>query len=310
MPIVTKRFVDNAWRRNCDFITLDLEDSVPRQLKAHARSLVKESIPNVAKGGAYVFVRINHDTVLADLNGAVWPGLLKIRYPKAEQAEEVRVIDEIITRLERERGIRPGTIELGTGIETAVGVTHAYEIATASPRIKEFGGGNGYDISCNLGVEMFVGFDQFIYTKGEIELTARALGMGLVRTVPFVANTTGNVKDGDRALREAVGALKCGFRGSGGGLNPTVVESHNKGYTPSEEDLADARWVLDQYHKLEGTEDTWVEIDGRVIDRYEAARAQDALDWATLCAARDQEREAAVTRAKAAMATQSVTESA
>ena len=81
-------------------------------------------------------------------------------------------------------------------------------LASASPRIKEFGGGNGYDMSCNLGMEMFVGFDQFIYTKGEVELTARTLNMAPVRTVPFVINRTGNVKDGDRALREAVGALK------------------------------------------------------------------------------------------------------
>ncbi len=310
MPIVTQRFVDNAWRRNCDFITLDLEDSVPRHLKAHARSLVKDAIPNVAKGGADVSVRINHDTALADLNGAVWPGLLKIRYPKAESAEEIRAIDDVITRLERERGIRPGTIEIGTGIETAAGVAHAYEIASASPRIKEFGGGNGYDMSCNLGMEMFVGFDQFIYTKGEVELTARTLNMAPVRTVPFVINRTGNVKDGDRALREAVGALKCGFRGSGGGLNPAVVESHNKGYTPSEDDRADARWVLEQFRKLDGTHESWLEIDGRVIDRYEAALARETLAWAAQCAARDEEKAAAVARAKSILAATTKIESA
>ena len=33
MPVVTARFLDNAWRRGCDFINLDLEDSVPQRLK-------------------------------------------------------------------------------------------------------------------------------------------------------------------------------------------------------------------------------------------------------------------------------------
>src|ERR1044071_4913977 len=89
MPVVTKRFVDNAWRRGCDFIVLDLEDSVPGHLKAHARTLIKEAIPAVAKGGAEVFVRINHDTIPEDLEGSVWPGLSRIRYPKAEHAAQI-----------------------------------------------------------------------------------------------------------------------------------------------------------------------------------------------------------------------------
>ena len=67
MPVVTRRFVDNAWRRGCDYINLDLDDSVPQHLKAYARSLIKEAIPNVSKGGAEAHTRINHDHVLADL---------------------------------------------------------------------------------------------------------------------------------------------------------------------------------------------------------------------------------------------------
>ncbi|MGZ8265393.1 MAG: aldolase/citrate lyase family protein, partial [Burkholderiales bacterium] len=103
MPIVTARFVDNAWRRGCDFIVLDLEDSVPKHLKAHARTLVRDAIPNVSRGGAEAFVRINHDTVEDDLEGAVWPGLKRVKYPKAEHAEEIRLLDRIITGLEKAR---------------------------------------------------------------------------------------------------------------------------------------------------------------------------------------------------------------
>ena len=44
MPVVTPRFVDNAWKRGCDFINLDLEDSVPQHLKGYARSLIKDAI--------------------------------------------------------------------------------------------------------------------------------------------------------------------------------------------------------------------------------------------------------------------------
>ena len=78
-------------------------------------------------------MRINHDTVREDLEGAVWPGLKRIRYPKTESAEELRAIDEIVTRLQ---------------IETAVGVVNVFEIAGATPRVKEFGASSGgYDPS-------------------------------------------------------------------------------------------------------------------------------------------------------------------
>ena len=298
MPVNTARFVDAAWRRGCDFINLDLEDSVPFHQKGHARTLVREAIGNASKGGAEIHVRINHDFVEADLDAVVWPGLSRVNYPKAETAEEIHVLDRIITRLEKERGIRPGSVEIGPNIETARGAAVGYEIASASPRVKEFGGAAGYDMSRDLGVEMFVGFDQFVYSKGQVELAARTLGLE-TRAAPFVANTTGSVSDPDRALEEAEAARKCGFR-IGGGLHPNVVEPQNKGFTPSAEEVEEAQVVLDHFRVLEGSGGVWQEIDGSIIDKYEAGRAQRLLEWSHVCARRDAEKAEAVARTQAA----------
>lgn len=298
MPIVTPRFVDNAWRRGCDYITLDLEDSVPKNRKAFARTLVKEAIPNVSQGGAEAFVRINHESMQEDTEAVVWPGLKRIKYPKTETAEEVRALDELISRLEKERGIEPGSIEIDASIETARGIVNVYEIASASARIQEFGATNGgYDMSRDLGVEMFVPFDQFVYLRGEAELAARALGLG-VRASPFVPNTSGSVSDGDRALRQAKAAWACGLMVGGGGLNPAVVESHNAGYTPTPDEVGNAHWVLEQYARIEKEEKCWAEIEGQVIDRYEAKRAQLTLHWSRLCEARNREKKLAVEKVK------------
>lgn len=49
---------------------------------------------------------------------------------------------------------------------------------------------------------MLVDFDQFVYAKGEAELGARTLGLG-VRAAPFLANTTESVSDPNRALRQS-----------------------------------------------------------------------------------------------------------
>ena len=322
MPIVTARFINNAWHRGCDFINMDLEDSVPPHLKGAARNLVKASIPVVNKGGADAVCRINHDLMEADLNAVVWPGLMQVNYPKTEYGHEIARMDAIITQLEAERGIRPGAIEIGANIETAIGVVNAYEIAAASRRIRDFGGASGYDMSRDLGVEMFVGFDQFVYGKGEVELAARALGIP-PRAAPFTPNITGSVSDPDRAFAEAEAARKCGFR-IGGGLHPNVVAPQNRGFTPTDAELEDARWVLQEYEKLAHSSATWRQVDTndippgsspaplpagaddanrcRVIDRYEAARAEELLQWARRCQERDQEKSAAIARVRAAEA--------
>lgn len=303
MPIVTDRFISNAWHRGCDYINMDLEDSVPPRLKDVARNLIKESIPVVNKGGADAVCRINHDLMEADLYAVVWPGLMEVNYPKTEYAHEIRRMDEIITRLEAERGIRPGTVEIGANIETAIGVANAYDIVSASPRIRDFGGASGYDMSRDLGVEMFVGFDQFVYGKGELELTARALDV-TPRAAPFTPNITGSVSDPDRAFAEADASRKCGFR-IGGGLHPYVVEPQNRGFMPTDDEVTDARWVLEEYRQLSPSTETWLQTRDasghtRVIDRYEAARAEELLQWRTLCEARDLEKNEAIARVRAA----------
>ena len=297
MPVVTPRFVDNAWRRGCDFINLDLEDSVPQHLKGYARTLIKDAIANVTKGGAEAFTRINHDLVHADLEGIVWPGLAKVNYPKAEYAEEIQKLDRIISRLERERGIRPGPWRWRQHRDLG-GSGQRLRHRCGQSRVKEFGGAGGYDMSRDLGVEMFVGFDQFVYGKGEVELAARALGLE-PHTAPFTANTTGSVGDPDRAFQEAEAARKCGFR-VGGGLHPNVVEPQTRGFTPTPDEVDAAHRVLEQYRELETTSETWAEIDGLIVDRYEAARSRRLLDWSDSCARRDQEKADAVTRVEQA----------
>jgi citrate lyase beta subunit len=80
-----------------------------------------------------------------------------------------------------------------------------------------------------------------------------------------------------------------------------VVEAQNRGFTPTAEEVEDARGVLERHRELAGTGETWIAIDGRVIDRYEAARARDTLEWATLCVERDREKAEAVLRTRVAM---------
>ena len=135
MPINTKRFVDRSWTRNCDYLNFDFEDSVPQSQKAYARTLVAHAIEQGLKGGAEINLRINCSYPEADVPAAVLPGMTQINFPKAETAEQIRNLDRLISEAERLQGIRPGTVRIGTAIETTLGVANSYEIASASPRI-------------------------------------------------------------------------------------------------------------------------------------------------------------------------------
>src|SRR3970282_451743 len=90
VPINKRDFVEKAGLRGADAIILDLEDSIPDPEKENARTLVRESVPVVARGGADVLVRINKDSVAEDLDASIWPGVACIMFPKAETAAEIR----------------------------------------------------------------------------------------------------------------------------------------------------------------------------------------------------------------------------
>lgn len=298
MPINSKRFTSASWTRNADFLNYDLEDSVPQGQKAYARSVVRETLPIAAQGGALATIRINCATPEADLEASVWPDLHAINHPKTESADQIRLVDAIITRLERERGIRPGAVEIGAMIETAKGIASCYEIAASSPRITHFSGGGGYDMSLDLGVEMFVDFDQFFYGKAECELAARALGLEPGISV-FMPEGSGSVMDGEATYTRAVASRKAGGR-TGGGLHPAVVEPQNRGLTPDPEEVEEARRILAFFRELDEQGEAEGTLDGHIVDRYEAARAEELIEWAAACAEKDahKARRIAQTRAQ------------
>lgn len=105
-PVNVQRFVEKAYLRGADCVVMDLEDSVPVSEKESARSLIRDYIPVVGKGGADVCVRINRpfEQAVKDLQSSVWPGLTCVSLPKVESAEEVRLRDEAIAELEKKTG--------------------------------------------------------------------------------------------------------------------------------------------------------------------------------------------------------------
>ena len=280
------RFIDKAWTRGGDVYILDIEDSIAPAEKERCRTLIRESIEKATKGGASIYVRINKPFVDADLPYAVWPGVDRIMLPKTESAAEMRHAHEIMLELEKERGIVPGTIELYPMIESALGAVNIREILTATPRrIWSMGGAGGYDMAMNLGIEMFAAFDQYAFPVAHVALAAMALGIEATGGV-FVPNTSGRVDEGDQAARQAAALHAAGIHHAGA-LHPAFIQPLVSGLSPTADEIAWAKKVVDAFDRLTETGEAVGELDGLVVDKYEHAAALRTLDWAAACAAKD-----------------------
>jgi citrate lyase subunit beta / citryl-CoA lyase len=300
MPINNPRFVNASWTRGCDGFTLDLQDSVPQSQKSHARSVVQQAISTAAQGGGEVMVRINQAYIEADVAAAVGPGLSGLNMGHTLTADQVRLTDACVTRMERQLGIRPGTIEIETSPDSVYGTVALDDLVDASPREKSFGSVGGYDYALSLGVEMFTGVDAFFYPRGQGSLVARAHGKDFPLSAQ-IPDTSGSVSDGDHAFAQAAATRKLGGR-RGSGLHPNVVEPMNRGLTPPSDEVAEAERVLAFWDQLDDEGHAEGTLDGKVIDRYEAARATELLEWAAACTTMDAHKQRMVARTRARQA--------
>ncbi len=293
------RFIDKAWTRGGDVYILDIEDSIAPAEKARCRSLIRASIHKANQGGASIYVRVNKPYVDADLPCTVWPGVARIMLPKTESAAEMQHAHEIVSRLEQERGVPAGSIELSPMIESALGAVNIHEILTATPRkIWSQGGGGGYDMAVSLGIEMFASFDQYAFPVAYVALAAMSLGIEATGGV-FVHNASGRVDQSEQAVKQAAALHAAGIHHAGA-LHPAFIQPLVAGLSPTADEIAWAGRVIEEYDRLTDAGESLGMLDGKVIDKYEHEMAQRTLDWAAACAAKDKYKASALNRAQAA----------
>ena len=138
--------------RECkpDVAVLDLEYTVPPKHKELARSNLAALVRKLGAGDAEVFVRVDRETRWADVRAAVHRGIKGIVLPGPEEPDEVSELGDLVTAMESERGVDPGTVELALILESAKGFWNAASLAKASPRVTALGVGR-IDLTMRLG---------------------------------------------------------------------------------------------------------------------------------------------------------------
>ncbi len=265
MPANRADMLAKAPSYGADALIFDLEDSVPVAEKSKARELAREFIgKHKARNVIYVKVNSLQSGLLPeDLEVVAVEGLAGIRLPKAGSAETIRAVDAMLTALEGKRALPHGSIAIGPTLESAKGVWFAYEILSASPRVKSVmpGTAQDADLQTDLGYITTPGENPMRhYIRCRVLLAARAAGVEQVFDGVFA-----NVRDPEGLRRDCELARNLGYRGKQV-IHPNQIETVNRVFIPSAQELDYYRRVIEAFDAALARGSAATTVDGKLVD--------------------------------------------
>lgn len=225
---------DKIPRYRSDAIILDLEDSVPEDLKEKAREDVAFSMKGLHIQGQRVYVRINKGPYcfnINDIEAVLQEELEGIVLPKVEGPEDIDIVTSIISEIEYKKGLPVGTTKLIPILETARSIHFAYEIAKKE-RITALAGVSprSGDVERSLGYQWSQEGIERLYIRSQVVVAARAAH------VQPIGGLWQNVRDLTGLKQAAKDNRKLGFMGEMI-IHPSHVPIINDVYSPTEEDV-------------------------------------------------------------------------
>jgi citrate lyase subunit beta / citryl-CoA lyase len=243
-----------------DVVIVDLEDSVAPEFKADARRTAVESlhVPRVGR----LFVRINALQTrwcFDDLLAVVRPGIDGLVLPKIETGVELRIVDWVVSHLERDRGMPPGSVELLPLIETAAGIVWLQSVQSRPDRVSRLAFG-GADYTADLGVTWTRDEDELAFARQWLVHASRA-----ARLQPPVDTVSLEIRDLDGFRLRCERARQRGF---GGKLciHPGQVAVANAAFVPTPAELERARAVVAAYERAAAAGRGATRLDDELVD--------------------------------------------
>ena len=272
LPGNTPNIIVNGEILGADAVILDLEDAVAPTEKDSARILVRNAIGRMGFGKCEVIVRINStdtDFWQKDLDAIIPVKPSLIMPPKTGCAEDVLRVDAYITELEEKLGMEKNSVGLIPLIETALGVENAFQIASASKRVRAIFLG-GEDLTADLRCKRTKEGNEIAYARSRMVCAARAAGVDVYDT-PFT-----DVNDDEGIYVDARYAKSLGFTGKSS-ISPRHVQAINEVFSPSMADIDYAYEVMEAIRIAKEQGKGAVALRGKMIDAPIVARAQQTI---------------------------------
>jgi citrate lyase subunit beta / citryl-CoA lyase len=267
MPGSNARALEKAKALPADCLILDLEDAVAPDAKATARQQVGDAVTARSFGSREVIVRINGlDTQwgVDDLAAAVRARPDAILVPKISSAAQLVAIGRHLTDLHTDQ-----TIRMWAMMETPLAMLNAAAIAAArnaATRLAAFVMGTN-DLAKETRAQIIPGRAPMLPWLMTCVAAARA------HAIDILDGVYNNLADMEGFARECQQAREMGFDGKTL-IHPNQIAPCNAAFSPSEDEVTQARKIIAAFALPENRDKGVVQIDGRMVERMHADMAQ------------------------------------
>jgi citrate lyase subunit beta / citryl-CoA lyase len=271
MPGSNARAMDKARTLPVDAVILDLEDSVAPDAKGVARQQVLDAVTAGGFGGREIIIRINGlDTAwwIEDVDVVAKARPDAVLVPKVSGAQLLEDLADRLVDISADHRIRVWAM-----METPLAILHAAEIAAAAAdvetRLAAFVMGTN-DLARETRARMSAGRAAMLPWLMTCVAAARAYGLDII---DGVFNDLG---DPEGFVRECAQGRDMGFDGKTL-IHPSQVAACNAAFSPSEDEVAQARKIIAAFERPENRDKGVVALDGRMVERLHADMARRTL---------------------------------
>lgn len=269
--------IEKAAGLELDCACLDLEDGVAPDRKAEARKSVARALQELDFGDTERLVRINEaGSGLADADlEAVLPAHPDgIVLPKASNPDQVGAVGHKIAVAEMAGKLPTGSIVLLAQIESALGLLNLKEIAGADERLDTLIFG-AEDYAADLGARRTPEAQEVFTARSLVVTHAAAFGLAALDML------WADFKDNEGLERLARQGAGLGYSGMQI-IHPDQIETVQRAFTPSEEEVAAAQRVVEAYQASLKEGRGAFALDGKMVDMPMVKAAQRVLARAGL----------------------------
>ncbi|BEQ14759.1 HpcH/HpaI aldolase/citrate lyase family protein [Desulfoferula mesophila] len=267
--------VDKALATQTDMVIIDLEDAVPPEQKAEARQTARVKLAE--HNGARLMVRCNSldsGHCEEDLGALTGAPLGHLFVPKVQSGVEVERLDQALRKLERGGGLATSSVTLLCLIETPLGVERCFEVADRLAGFERAGmlAFGAADYSTDMGQELTAGGENLDFPRHRLSNASHAAGLLGPIDSPYMYD----LKDQALLHADARRARGLGYMGKLC-LHPNQVDVCNKVFSPTSEELAFAREVIDSFEAVRAKGQGVLMVRGKFVDKPVVERCQRIL---------------------------------
>jgi citrate lyase subunit beta/citryl-CoA lyase len=280
MPGSNARAIEKARSLLADGVILDLEDAVAPDAKAQARAQVVDAVKAGGFGSREVFIRVNGiDTPwhADDLDAAAHAAPDAILVPKIGRVEQLERVGQRLLDMKTDHKTR-----IWAMIETPEAIFNinalAAEAHDSETRLAGFVVGTN-DLAKETRARIVPGRQPMLSWLMRCLLAARAHGIDILDGV------YNDLSDTKGFEAECAQARDMGFDGKTL-IHPNQIEPCNTMFSPSTEEVAQARKLIAAFELPENQGKGVVQVDGRMVERMHAEMARRTVVIADAIAAR------------------------